>query len=64
MNLINSLQKLCFLESVDMPSVEQCLRLCHHLGSFRLLIIQHGRMDINMTLMLNISPDDIHFALR
>ncbi|GLV36357.1 Origin recognition complex subunit 1 [Carabus blaptoides fortunei] len=64
MNLIDSLEKLCFLERVIMPSVQQCLRLCHHLGSFRLLIIQHGRMDINMTVMLNISPDDIHFALR
>lgn len=64
LNMLYNLEKLCVLESFKLPSIELILKSCHNLGSFRLLITQHGRTDIHMTLMLNISTDDIHYALR
>lgn len=64
LNMFHNLTKLSILERLTIPSSEILLKLCHNLGSFRLLITQHGRMDIHATLMLNVSTDDIHYALR
>jgi len=38
--------------------------MCSRLGSVRLLLVEHGRIDLNMRVRLNVSQDDILYALR
>lgn len=42
----------------------QMLRLCSKLGAERLIICEHTRNDIFQKILLNVSMDDIHYALR
>ncbi|XP_064605733.1 origin recognition complex subunit 1-like [Liolophura sinensis] len=55
---------LCRLEGYASPSVSEVCGLCTKLGSTRLLLLEHGRNDINMRIRLNVSSDDVMFALR
>lgn len=38
--------------------------LCYRLGSIRLLLVEPGRLDLSMRVRLNVSQDDIMYALR
>ena len=42
----------------------QLSRVCSHLGACRLLLVEDGRLDIYRRIRLNISQDDVIFALR
>lgn len=46
------------------PSTGELAAMCHKLGSVRLLLIEHGRHDLNMRVRLNVSQDDVMYALR
>lgn len=42
----------------------RALRICSKLGAERLLICEHSRSDIFQKILLNVSMDDIHYALK
>lgn len=42
----------------------RALQICSKLGAERLLICEHSRTDIFMKILLNVSSDDIYFALQ
>lgn len=39
-------------------------RVCARLGSVRLLLVEHGRNDLQMRVRLNVSQDDVLYALK
>ncbi|KAH8348715.1 hypothetical protein KR084_010105 [Drosophila pseudotakahashii] len=49
---------------VTLPPPGRCLRLCAKLGAERLIISEHSRNDLFQKILLNVSADDIHYALR
>uniref|UniRef100_A0A1A9ZNE4 Origin recognition complex subunit 1 n=1 Tax=Glossina pallidipes TaxID=7398 RepID=A0A1A9ZNE4_GLOPL len=53
-----------FMGGILIPSTGQVLRLCSKLGAERLIICEHTRNDIFQKIVLNVSMDDIHYALR
>lgn len=46
------------------PTVGQAIGICTRLGASRILICEHGRKDLYMKILLNISADDVHYALN
>ena len=46
------------------PSTSELAGMCSRLGSVRLLLVEHGRNDLQMRVRLNISQDDILYALK
>ncbi|XP_011313913.1 origin recognition complex subunit 1 isoform X2 [Fopius arisanus] len=57
-------EALCSFEGVKTPNISQALEICSRLSANRLLLGEHSRMDIMQRILLNVSPDDIHFALQ
>ncbi|XP_045159455.2 origin recognition complex subunit 1-like [Mercenaria mercenaria] len=55
---------LCRLEGMQPPSTGELAGICSRLGSIRLLLTEHSRHDLNMRVRLNVSQDDIIYALR
>lgn len=47
-----------------MPTVTEVLAICGRLGAYRLLICEHSRNDIYQKILLNVSRDDIHYAIQ
>lgn len=37
--------------------------LCCRLGAMKLLLCEHSRADVYQKILLNVSADDIHYAL-
>ncbi|XP_046590361.1 origin recognition complex subunit 1 [Neodiprion lecontei] len=63
-NIYNQLISLCSLEGLKVPTVTEAITICTRLGASRLLICEHSRADIHQRVLLNISSDDVHFAMR
>ncbi|XP_059173526.1 origin recognition complex subunit 1-like isoform X2 [Physella acuta] len=57
-------QTLCRFEGVHAPTMTELSALCYRLGSIRLLLVEPGRLDLSMRVRLNVSQDDIMYALR
>ncbi|GAB0088488.1 Origin recognition complex subunit 1 [Sergentomyia squamirostris] len=57
-------ETLSSISGLSTPPVSSTLEICARLGAFRLIISQHSRTDIYQKIMLNISPDDVHYALQ
>ena len=49
---------------VPPPSASELSAICWRLGSSRLLLVEHGRMDLLMRVRLNVSPEDVNCALK
>ncbi|KAI8037153.1 origin recognition complex subunit 1 [Drosophila gunungcola] len=49
---------------VTTPPPGRALRVCAKLGAERLIISEHSRNDLFQKILLNVSADDIHYALR
>lgn len=49
---------------IEIPTVTEVLAICRRLGSNRLLICEHSRNDIYQKILLNVSTDDIHYAMQ
>ncbi|XP_034108753.1 origin recognition complex subunit 1 [Drosophila albomicans] len=49
---------------VALPAPGRALNICSKLGAERLIICEHSRNDLFQKILLNVSPDDIHYALR
>ncbi|XP_015116110.1 origin recognition complex subunit 1 [Diachasma alloeum] len=63
-NVYKQLEALCSFEGVKTPNISQSLEICSMLSANRLLLCEHSRMDIMQRILLNVSADDIHFALQ
>ncbi|KAH8297085.1 hypothetical protein KR044_004799 [Drosophila immigrans] len=49
---------------VSLPAPGRALHICSKLGAERLIICEHSRNDLFQKILLNVSADDIHYALR
>ncbi|KAM8713011.1 hypothetical protein ACLKA7_013343 [Drosophila subpalustris] len=49
---------------VSLPAPGRALHICSKLGAERLIICEHSRNDLFQKILLNVSSDDIHYALR
>ncbi|XP_062589719.1 uncharacterized protein LOC134251344 [Saccostrea cucullata] len=55
---------LCRIDGLKPPSTTELARICARLGSVRLLLVEHGRNDLQMRVRLNVSQDDVLYALK
>ncbi|CAH1773451.1 unnamed protein product, partial [Owenia fusiformis] len=55
---------LCRLEGYPAPNASEASTICSKLGSFKLLLIENGRHDLYQRVRLNVSQDDVIYALR
>ncbi|KAK0069981.1 origin recognition complex subunit 1-like isoform X1 [Biomphalaria pfeifferi] len=55
---------LCRFEGIHAPSMTELSGLCQRLGSMRLLLVEPGHLDLRMRVRLNVSQDDVVYALR
>lgn len=46
------------------PTTSEVMSICARLGSFRLLLLESGRHDLTQRVRLNVSQDDVTYALR
>lgn len=53
-----------FFTGIQVPNVSETFGICSKLSSSRLLICEHPKNDIHMKIYLNVSRDDIHYALQ
>lgn len=60
----NQFESITAFNGVKIPNPGQALALCSKLGAIRLLITEHSRTDLYMKILLNISSDDVHYALQ
>ncbi|XP_076295367.1 origin recognition complex subunit 1 [Lasioglossum baleicum] len=58
------LEALCSFDGIKIPTVTEMLAICGRLGASRLLICEHSRNDIYQKILLNVSTDDIHYAIQ
>eukprot|EP00794_Sanderia_malayensis_P008152 gene8151-9024_t len=63
-NVYDQFQDLCRIEGVQPLNMCETFSVCSTLGSCKLLLLESGRNDINQRIRLNISQDDVLFALK
>nr|XP_031842577.1 origin recognition complex subunit 1 isoform X1 [Nomia melanderi] len=57
-------EALCSFDGMKIPTITETLTICGRLGASRLLICEHSRNDIYQKILLNVSTDDIHYAIQ
>ncbi|XP_056316073.1 origin recognition complex subunit 1 [Danio aesculapii] len=57
-------QALCRVEGLHPVSVSEGLLVCQRLGSCRLLLLEGSRLDLFLRIRLNVSQDDVLYALK
>ncbi|XP_057194785.1 origin recognition complex subunit 1 isoform X2 [Triplophysa rosa] len=57
-------QALCRVEGLQPASVSEGLAVCQRLGSCRLLLLEGSRLDLLLRIRLNVSQDDVLYALK
>ncbi|XP_016389856.1 origin recognition complex subunit 1-like [Sinocyclocheilus rhinocerous] len=57
-------QALCRVEGLQPVNVSEGLTVCQRLGSCRLLLLEGSRLDLFLRIRLNVSQDDVLFALK
>ncbi|NXY43150.1 ORC1 protein, partial [Ceuthmochares aereus] len=55
---------LCRLEGMSSPTVSQMMAICSRLGACRLLLVEAGNNYLHTWVRLNISQDDVMYALK
>ncbi|KAG8535884.1 hypothetical protein GDO81_027546 [Engystomops pustulosus] len=55
---------LCRIEGVQPPSMSETMAVCLRLGASRLLLVESCRNDLYLRVRINVSQDDILYALR
>ncbi|XP_012224307.1 origin recognition complex subunit 1 [Linepithema humile] len=63
-NVYKQFESLCSFDGLEKPNITQTFDICTKLGDYRLLICEYSGNDIYQRIMLNISKDDIHYALQ
>ncbi|TSL22053.1 Origin recognition complex subunit 1 [Bagarius yarrelli] len=57
-------QALCRVEGLQPVSVSESLAVCQRLGACRLLLLESSRLDLLLRVRLNLSQDDVLYALK
>ncbi|XP_071771229.2 origin recognition complex subunit 1 [Centroberyx gerrardi] len=57
-------QALCRVEGLQPISVSEGLAVCQRLGACRLLLLEPSRLGVQQRVRLNVSQDDVLFALK
>nr|XP_055068296.1 origin recognition complex subunit 1 isoform X1 [Misgurnus anguillicaudatus] len=57
-------QALCRVEGLHPVNVSEGLAVCQRLGSCRLLLLEASRLDVLLRIRLNVSQDDVLYALK
>ncbi|XP_015254707.1 PREDICTED: origin recognition complex subunit 1 [Cyprinodon variegatus] len=57
-------QALCRVEGLQPVSVSEGLAVCRRLGACRLLLLEPSRLGVLQRIRLNVSQDDVLFALK
>uniref|UniRef100_A0AAY5F129 Origin recognition complex subunit 1 n=1 Tax=Electrophorus electricus TaxID=8005 RepID=A0AAY5F129_ELEEL len=57
-------QALCRVEGLQPVSVSESLAVCQRLGACRLLLLEPSRLDLLLRVRLNVSQDDVLYALK
>ncbi|XP_021259947.1 origin recognition complex subunit 1 [Numida meleagris] len=55
---------LCRMEGLQSPTVSEILAICARLGACRLLLLESSNKYLHMRVRLNISQDDVMYALK
>uniref|UniRef100_A0A8C3VUH6 Origin recognition complex subunit 1 n=1 Tax=Catagonus wagneri TaxID=51154 RepID=A0A8C3VUH6_9CETA len=55
---------LCRMEGLPYPTMSETMAVCSHLGSCRLLLVEPSRNDMLLRVRLNVSQDDVLYALK
>ncbi|KAL2772543.1 origin recognition complex subunit 1 isoform 2 [Daubentonia madagascariensis] len=55
---------LCRMEGLPYPTISESMAVCSHLGSCRLLLMEPSRNDLLLRVRLNVSQDDVLYALK
>lgn len=62
--LLNQLDTICSLEDIFLPNPGEVTTLCNVLADSGLIVAENDHTDLKRKLSLNVSPDDIHYALN
>uniref|UniRef100_A0A182JH06 Origin recognition complex subunit 1 n=1 Tax=Anopheles atroparvus TaxID=41427 RepID=A0A182JH06_ANOAO len=57
-------ESLAAFSGISVPNPGRAMAICARLGASRLLVYENGRNDIYQKILLNISTDDVHYALQ
>lgn len=57
-------QALCRVEGLQPVSVSEGLAMCQRLGACRLLLLEPSRLGVLQRVRLNVSQDDVLYALK
>ncbi|NXF02450.1 ORC1 protein, partial [Smithornis capensis] len=55
---------LCRIEGLQCPTVSEIMAICSRLGACRLLLLEASEKYLHMRVRLNLSQDDVMYALR
>uniref|UniRef100_A0A8C5ZR52 Origin recognition complex subunit 1 n=1 Tax=Marmota marmota marmota TaxID=9994 RepID=A0A8C5ZR52_MARMA len=55
---------LCRMEGLPYPTMSETMAVCSRLGSCRLLLVEPSRNDLLLRVRLNVSQDDVLYALK
>ncbi|NWQ76410.1 ORC1 protein, partial [Columbina picui] len=55
---------LCRIEGMQCPTISELMGICSRLGACRLLLMESSNKYIHMRVRLNISQDDVMYALK
>ncbi|XP_037672612.1 origin recognition complex subunit 1 [Choloepus didactylus] len=55
---------LCRIEGLPYPTMSETMAVCSRLGSCRLLLVEPSRNDLLLRVRLNVSQDDVLYALK
>ncbi|XP_068949098.1 origin recognition complex subunit 1-like [Petaurus breviceps papuanus] len=55
---------LCRIEGLPHPTVSETMAVCSRLGSCRLLLVEPSKNDVLLRVRLNMSQDDVLYALK
>uniref|UniRef100_A0A1B0DRD7 Origin recognition complex subunit 1 n=1 Tax=Phlebotomus papatasi TaxID=29031 RepID=A0A1B0DRD7_PHLPP len=64
MGVYAQFETICSISGLIAATVSRSLEICARLGAYRLLIGQDSRTDLYQKILLNVSPDDVHYALQ
>ncbi|XP_053674082.1 origin recognition complex subunit 1 [Anopheles nili] len=64
LGVYSQFEALAAFSGINVPNPGRAMAICSRLGASRLLICETGKHDIYQKILLNISTDDVHFALQ
>lgn len=56
--------ELCRMEGLPYPTMSETMAICTNLGACRLLLVEPSRNDLLLRVRLNVSQDDVLYALK